>query len=110
MKLNRDFAVVADVGAAAFRRLCVETKKNQLSALRLISAAFRRLCVETQIVPVLHSEGYSAAFRRLCVETTEKKDGESLSPQPPSGGCVLKLMRDWVLHLTVFSRLQAAVC
>ena len=53
-------------------------------------AAFGRLCVETQ-------EGIA---RLLCRQT-----------QPPSGGCVLKLMLpSGALTLTLPSRLRAAVC
>ena len=54
---------------AAFRRLCVETKYDELPLLIEKPAAFRRLCVETLIV--------SVRFLRL-------------RNQPPSGGCVLK--------------------
>ena len=35
-----------------------------------------------------------AAFRRLCVETQHGQLGLRRLPQPPSGGCVLKL---WLL-------------
>ena len=35
---------------------------------------------------------WAAAFGRLCVETIVKGTlAEALAPQPPSGGCVLKL-------------------
>ena len=34
-----------------------------------------------------------AAFGRLCVETYAIRSFESFFSQPPSGGCVLKLLR-----------------
>ena len=57
------------------------------------AAAFGRLCVET--LPFLHLKihSFAAAFGRLCVETSTIK--RSILPkwgQPPSGGCVLKLL------------------
>ena len=55
-------------------------------------AAFRRLCVETLD---LVSNGIAidpAAFRRLCVETLEWIGQVRQLYQPPSGGCVLKLL------------------
>ena len=36
----------------------------------------------------------SAAFRRLCVETADKYVEWVKKQQPPSGGCVLKLVDD----------------
>ena len=55
------------------------------------AAAFRRLCVET-VPRLLSNTGYStAAFRRLCVETLEGRLKLLESSQPPLGGCVLKL-------------------
>ena len=56
-------------------------------------AAFRRLCVETANRRTNGFAPNPAAFRRLCVETSRfdssKKTG---TVQPPSGGCVLKLL------------------
>ena len=52
-----------------------------------------------------------AAFGRLCVETTA--DGEVSErelAQPPSGGCVLKLLLHVDGDFTNNSRLRAAVC
>ena len=40
---------------AAFRRLCVETRRNPASLPRILPAAFRRLCVETAATPALLS-------------------------------------------------------
>ena len=55
--------------AAAFGRLCVETRNMSSRKVVMIAAAFGRLCVETNKVKLIH---YPAL-------------------QPPSGGCVLKL-------------------
>ena len=52
----------------------------------------------------------SAAFRRLCVETFSDREERGISPQPPSGGCVLKHEFNRVPRDVYSSRLQAAVC
>ena len=57
-----------------------------------VPAAFRRLCVETFVRFVSICAFYPAAFRRLCVETTFKGWAIVFNNQPPSGGCVLKLI------------------
>ena len=52
-----------------------------------------------------------AAFGRLCVETVLAPLLPSARVQPPSGGCVLKLNRDFAVVADVgASRLRAAVC
>ena len=55
-------------------------------------AAFRRLCVETDIGIFNPPPPDPAAFRRLCVETRNKSRLLMRGTQPPSGGCVLKLL------------------
>ncbi len=97
---------------AAFRRLCVETTRNQVKNCALPTAAFRRLCVETSSIlmsevrhvaqpplggcvlkrphPTSTSHNGPAAFRRLCVETSSTGRLYVVSWQPPLGGCVLK--------------------
>ena len=54
-------------------------------------AAFGRLCVETAELTEFNGEKVPAAFGRLCVETPNQTRRSSAYPQPPSGGCVLKL-------------------
>ena len=67
--------------------------------LGLRPAAFRRLCVETINIQPAGSRRYPAAFRRLCVETSILKGCDSLlRNQPPSGGCVLKLLSFGSFH------------
>ena len=57
-------------------------------------AAFRRLCVETGLFGFKSGRGTPAAFRRLCVETDIPSGrNRERSVQPPSGGCVLKLLK-----------------
>ena len=56
----------------------------------LVPAAFRRLCVETIIRRKMSLHPNPAAFRRLCVETLICVIMSLSTPQPPSGGCVLK--------------------
>ena len=82
-----------DVPAAAFGRLCVETQMRQKKKPKRQAAAFGRLCVETSadlenlvIIP------YAAAFGWLCVETIRLAILCFGMLQPPSGGCVLKLI------------------
>ena len=81
-----------NVVAAAFGRLCVETSINTFAAWMRSAAAFGRLCVETLGITMSQVSTVAAAFGRLCVETNvDKKIVEDILPQPPSGGCVLKL-------------------
>ena len=80
----------AHVGAAAFRRLCVETLIDLIAESICSTAAFRRLCVETAAFGIVGVRFGAAAFRRLCVETRLEKQAASGCDQPPSGGCVLK--------------------
>ena len=51
-----------------------------------------------------------AAFRRLCVETILENRLSNASSQPPSGGCVLKLVSGPLPCFLQASRLRAAVC
>ena len=55
-----------------------------------LPAAFRRLCVETRKYEYGVYVDEPAAFRRLCVETVELAEYHKDEVQPPSGGCVLK--------------------
>ena len=106
----------AGLEPAAFRRLCVETfvshdfyssstqppsggcvlKRDRFTRgmSHLKPAAFRRLCVETVHRCNQHSGRDPAAFRRLCVETQKAWNKRQCLSQPPSGGCVLKLLPD----------------
>ena len=56
------------------------------------AAAFGRLCVETWRQPEHGRQVGPAAFGRLCVETPSAAKLPSAGNQPPSGGCVLKLL------------------
>ena len=78
--------------SAAFGRLCVETADYNKSPGNAHSAAFGRLCVETTCAGVGSPLSCSAAFGRLCVETIACCPRTTLTAQPPSGGCVLKLL------------------
>ena len=75
-------------------------------------AAFRRLCVETNLTRADADVYIPAAFRRLCVETNStERFSAIMTSQPPSGGCVLKLLLVLLaLQVPQTSRLQAAVC
>ena len=67
-------AFASEAEAAAFGRLCVETRHLSQLSIAISAAAFGRLCVETEIIQhfctVKHG---AAAFGRLCVETIKKK-------------------------------------
>ena len=79
--------------AAAFGRLCVETMSLQNTRLHTCAAAFGRLCVETLLLAYFQSPLIAAAFGRLCVETDlADYAAQGYERQPPSGGCVLKLI------------------
>ena len=82
---------------AAFGRLCVETDIDGYFWPSKLPAAFGRLCVETMRDAISRSISNPAAFGRLCVETMRHGIGLIPKPQPPSGGCVLKLAHDCVL-------------
>ena len=72
---------------------CVLKRKISLLALLLpVAAAFVRLCVETICLRNQLGSASAAAFVRLCVETNVNwADVASITGQPPSCGCVLKL-------------------
>ena len=55
-----------------------------------LAAAFGRLCVETKKALAYGMTTLAAAFGRLCVETVTNLGIFRLISQPPSGGCVLK--------------------
>ena len=57
------------IAAAAFGRLCVETRLFRQCRCRPYAAAFGRLCVETLNHSPTLKRGIAAAFGRLCVET-----------------------------------------
>ena len=79
--------------AAAFGRLCVETIDTKIIKSANNAAAFGRLCVETFLVLRDCTVSEAAAFGRLCVETVILPNtGYYPHRQPPSGGCVLKLL------------------
>ena len=77
---------------AAFGRLRVETLMATVLFGDYIPAAFGRLRVETLMATVLFGDYIPAAFGRLRVETRSVSDGWGVPFQPPSGGCVLKLL------------------
>ena len=53
----------------------------------------------------------AAAFGRLCVETSVPCSQSSvISPQPPSGGCVLKLINLCIMHLKYFAAAFGRLC
>ena len=62
-------ASMGRVAAAAFARLCVETKNGEIRAAIDKAAAFARLCVETYQIYFINYKSLAAAFARLCVET-----------------------------------------
>ena len=100
-----------DGSAAAFGRLCVETQIMIYVLSLKLAAAFGRLCVETTPCIFKISEITAAAFGRLCVETLLTVPFKLRTfKQPPSGGCVLKLVTLASPSLTLCSRLRAAVC
>ncbi len=72
----------------------LKQRGQHTQTMRPLAAAFGRLCVETSLPPdLLESIGIAAAFGRLCVETASSlEDIDKLQAQPPSGGCVLKLI------------------
>ena len=76
-----------------------------------IAAAFGRLCVETRILRRDIILQMAAAFGRLCVETLPPNRRVFAYVQPPSGGCVLKhCFLQGASHRFLGSRLRAAVC
>ena len=61
------------------------------------AAAFGRLCVETFGDGNEVDLNPAAAFGRLCVETARPSISQTMQPmQPPSGGCVLKLLKRYL--------------
>ena len=75
-----------------------------------VAAAFRRLCVETTWLRYW-SKTYKQPPSGGCVLKLIIADAElSRRRQPPSGGCVLKRSHIVIVEKAVISRLQAAVC
>ena len=65
--------------------------ERDIYRLLVEAAAFGRLCVETRNSSFVSRSAPAAAFGRLCVETVVKMIfANLLIRQPPSGGCVLK--------------------
>ena len=54
--------------------------------------------------------GQPAAFGRLCVETNRPSLSDTSSPQPPSGGCVLKQLESTNAHLMCFPAAFGRLC
>ena len=101
----------ADELPAAFRRLCVETKKKSVVGFAPEPAAFRRLCVETNLVQNIPDVSPPAAFRRLCVETIELDLMDAYGmPAAFRRLCVETMQYKTRRYLLATSRLQAAVC
>ncbi len=78
----------------------------------LKAATFRWLCVETLSDSLVEEGLIAATFRWLCVETIATQIAIDIDNwQPPSGGCVLKLLNQQnYVPLVVGSHLQVAVC
>ena len=60
--------------------------------LSTLAATFGWLCVETLNVGLRRFALPAATFGWLCVETTALTAYSKMCQQPPSGGCVLKLL------------------
>ena len=58
----------------------------------MVAATFGWLCVETHIVGISYQKMNAATFGWLCVETFHNESKTYRDLQPPSGGCVLKLL------------------
>ena len=110
VETKRAVMVLRSRCAAAFRRLCVETPRGTPLPTAPRAAAFRRLCVETLRRLGCARPACAAAFRRLCVETSGWICKYANKSQPPSGGCVLKHPLAFGRFCRRRSRLQAAVC
>ena len=77
----------------------------------LNAAASVRLCVETEVYFQDFEKENAAASVRLCVETQTREKTDLVGMQPPSRGCVLKLLLLKVRCARLLSsRLRAAVC
>ena len=94
--------LVCGYNAAAFGRLCVETCFQLFRELNIpAAAAFGRLCVETEQFDLEGTRKQAAAFGRLCVETVALNTLPCTSQQqPPSGGCVLKPLKQYAQTTT----------
>ena len=68
-------------------------RHSGVDIILITPAAFGRLCVETAMTSSRLGIKCPAAFGRLCVETTYPEESDhTMLDQPPSGGCVLKLL------------------
>ena len=74
------------------------------------AATFGWLCVETLLHLNLTKGLIAATFGWLCVETAIHCSKSFLVTQPPSGGCVLKLVGGVIIGAAVGSHLRVAVC
>ena len=75
---------------AAFGRLCVETAQVGLKERVISPAAFGRLCVETQIPYGIDGDAVQPPSGGCVLKLLLVMEMASLTGQPPSGGCVLK--------------------
>ena len=76
-----------------------------------LAATFGWLCVETTTMILGLVPPLAATFGWLCVETLYCQTISAKSPlQPPSGGCVLKLIALLGLLRVLGSHLRVAVC
>ena len=91
VETNKDDLIKLKQWPASFGRLCVETNTTNSIEYDGRPASFGRLCVETNTTNSIEYDGRPAAFRRLCVETPSGIGRLGIIFQPPSGGCVLKL-------------------
>ena len=75
-----------------------------------MAAAFGRLCVETAAQKGEGTDSLAAAFGRLCVETYHLIICAPACLQPPSGGCVLKLMAQIPQNISHFAAAFGRLC
>ena len=74
------------------------------------AAAFGRLCVETTDSIRLRHAAPAAAFGRLCVETAVTDLFFYFAWQPPSGGCVLKLIGAFLAQKQIAAAAFGRLC
>ena len=112
LKRKYSYKYMVDEEAAAFARLCVETRCCISCNWTTIAAAFARLCVETSILSEATCFKNAAAFARLCVETVRRNFYENQNTGSRLRAAVCwNLMNSARLNVkSVGSRLRAAVC
>ena len=95
--------------AAAFARLCVETRIFGSGAEQSAAAAFARLCVETLRIGGNHGTTTQPPSRGCVLKPLPLAQRSAILTQPPSRGCVLKLhavhLRLGLLQAAAFARL-----